>query len=272
MKIQIKNLGALKQATFTLGDLTIICGANNTGKTYATYALFGFLESWDKIFSIDIQDDSIDQLLADGVVNIDVAKYIERSQNIVDEGCKLYTRHLPTVFAASTDRFKDSEFQVVLDSQDILLKSAFEREIRVGNAGLFSLSNSKENTTLVVTLLVDKESVKISKVAIRRIISDALKDIIFGQLFPNPFIASAERTGSAIFRKELNFARNRLLEEMGQTDKNIDLKDILFKEYQDYALPVKANVDFTRQLESIAKRSSFVEKNTQKYLLTLPIS
>jgi len=38
MKIQIKNLRALKQAEFELGDMTIICGVNNTGKTYATYA------------------------------------------------------------------------------------------------------------------------------------------------------------------------------------------------------------------------------------------
>ena len=45
MKIKIKNLGVGKQAEFTLGDLTIICGGNNTGKTYATYALFGFLSA-----------------------------------------------------------------------------------------------------------------------------------------------------------------------------------------------------------------------------------
>ncbi len=45
MKIKIKNLGVLKQAEFTLGDLTIICGGNNTGKTCATYALFGFLSA-----------------------------------------------------------------------------------------------------------------------------------------------------------------------------------------------------------------------------------
>jgi predicted ATPase len=39
----------LRQAEFSLGDLTIICGANNTGKTYATYALYGFLESWRNV-------------------------------------------------------------------------------------------------------------------------------------------------------------------------------------------------------------------------------
>lgn len=30
MKIEIKNLGAMKQAEFMLGDMTIICGSNNT--------------------------------------------------------------------------------------------------------------------------------------------------------------------------------------------------------------------------------------------------
>ena len=56
MKVKVKNLGVLKQAEFTLGDLTIICGGNNTGKTYATYALFGFLFTWKQIFFIEIKD------------------------------------------------------------------------------------------------------------------------------------------------------------------------------------------------------------------------
>ena len=45
MKIHLKNFGILKQAEFELGDITIICGENNTGKTYAAYALFGFLNT-----------------------------------------------------------------------------------------------------------------------------------------------------------------------------------------------------------------------------------
>jgi hypothetical protein len=110
-------------------------------------------------------------------------------------------------------------------------------------------------------LLVEKEKAKIPIEILERISNDALKDIIFTQIFPRPFIASAERTGVAIFRKELNFARNRLLEEMGQADKNIDPMELLFKDYEDYALPIKTNVDFTRQLESIVKKSSFIAEN-----------
>ncbi|HAN73974.1 MAG TPA: hypothetical protein DCQ63_06550, partial [Planktothrix sp. UBA8402] len=96
---------------------------------------------------------------------------------------------------------------------------------------------------------------------VKRTIADALKDIIFAPLFPRPFIASAERTGVAIFRKELNFARNRLLEEMTQTGKNINPMELLFKVYDDYALPIKKNVDFIRQLETLVKKSSFIADN-----------
>ena len=46
--------------------------------------------------------------------------------------------------------------------------------------------------------------------------------MIFGRHFPIPFIASAERTDVAIFNGELNFARNRLLEEIGSAQKDID--------------------------------------------------
>lgn len=263
MKIRIKNLGVLREAEFALGDLTIICGENNTGKTYATYALFGFLSFWRQVFSFNIPGERISQLLTEGTVRIDVSDYVQNAKTILREGCQAYVQQLPMVFAAPPDRFKDSEFQVELAQEDIRLAKRFERRTRAANADLFQLTKDEGGDDLVITLLVAKEQVKIPRDIIRRIIGDALKEIIFGHLFPNPFIASAERTGAAIFRKELNFARNRLLEEMSQADKNVNPIDLLTKVYQDYALPVKVNVDFTRQLESAAKQNSFItERHT----------
>jgi predicted ATPase len=43
MKISLENLGNISKSEYELGDLTIICGNNNTSKTYAMYALYGFL-------------------------------------------------------------------------------------------------------------------------------------------------------------------------------------------------------------------------------------
>ncbi|MEA5512848.1 AAA family ATPase [Nodularia sp. UHCC 0506] len=261
MKIKVKNLGALKQAEFTLGDMTIICGGNNTGKTYATYALFGFLYTWRRMFSIPISSGKIEQLLANGVIRLDIQEYVKQSEQIISKGCQAYTQQLPKIFAAQAERFKETEFQISLDSQNISLASKFDRKISSGEVSLFSITKTEESTELVVTLLVEKEKAIIPIDILERIIADAFKDIIFVQLFPRPFIASAERTGAAIFRKELNFARNRLLEEMGQADKNIDPMELLLKDYDDYALPIKTNVDFTRGIETLVKKSSFIAEN-----------
>ncbi|MFN9559716.1 MAG: AAA family ATPase [Dolichospermum sp.] len=264
MKIKVKNLGTLREAEFTLGDLTIICGCNNTGKTYATYALFGFLYTWRQMLSIQINDDKIEELLADGVIRIEIQEYIKESEHIVIKACERYTQELPKIFAAPIDRFKNTKFNISLEikTEDIKLKNKFDRKMGSANAEIFSITKSEESTELVVTLLVEKDKVKIPYKFIKFLIANAIKDIIFDQFFPRPFIASAERTGAAIFRKELNFAKNRLLEEIGQADENIDTMELLLKEYDDYALPIKTNVDFTRKLETIIKKNSFI---TDKY-------
>jgi hypothetical protein len=258
VKIAIKNLGALKQAEFTLGDLTIICGCNNTGKTYAAYALFGFLFTWRRMFSIKISNSKIEQLLSDGVMRLDIQEYINQAEEIVGKGCQNYTGQLSRIFAVQADRFKDAEFHVTLDAKKINLAAEFDHRIGSGAVALFSITKGKDSPELVVTLLVEKEKAKIPFDILESIIADDLKEIIFAQLLPHPFIASAERTGAAIFRKELNLARNRLLEDMGQADKNIDPIEILLKDYQDYALPIKTNVEFTRQLESLVRKTSFI--------------
>ncbi len=79
MKIRLKNLGVLKQAEFSLGDLTIICGENNTGKTYATYALYGFLNSWRKLILFAGLDTQRQCLLTDGVLKIGLGEYVEKA-------------------------------------------------------------------------------------------------------------------------------------------------------------------------------------------------
>ena len=45
---------------------------------------------------------------------------------------------------------------------------------------------------------------------------------------------------------------------MIQSDENVNPMALLFKSYQDYPLPVEVNVDFIRQLETIAKEDSFL--------------
>ncbi|TRV14258.1 MAG: ATP-binding protein [Microcystis wesenbergii Mw_MB_S_20031200_S109] len=262
MKVKIKNLGILKQAEFSLGDLTIICGRNNTGKTYATYALFGFLYTWRRLLTWPTfgLKEKIDQLLSDGVISLDLQEYVQQCESILTTGCQGYVRQIPEVFAANEERFKNVDFQIELNFDNIQFKKKYERKISTATLEIISISKPEDEPYLSITLLTETEKINLPVHFLEDIIYDSIKDIIFSQFFPRPFIASAERTGAAIFRKELNFARNRLLEEISKNS-NFNPRELLFNVSQDYALPVKENVDFTRQIETIVKKTSFIAEN-----------
>ena len=104
MKITLNSLGALKYAEFTLGDMTIICGGNNTGKTYAAYALYGFLHLWKSLVAVSISQKKISELLSEGVVCINLQSYVDNMDKTLQEGCKEYSEQLSKIFAASADR------------------------------------------------------------------------------------------------------------------------------------------------------------------------
>ena len=265
MKISVKNLGVLKQAEFELGELTLICGGNNTGKTYATYAFFGFLQHWKSFLEVAIPNRTINTLLTGDVTRINIAL---KADAILRQGCQKYTRQLSKLFASRPEHFKNTAFQVYLEPKTILSikRRAFEQTIQFADGPSLSLFKAKGEEELVISLLMEEEKRSFTSGWIKGIISDKVIELLFGKLFPQPFIASAERTGAAIFRKELNFARNRLLKEMIQSEENINPRNLLSKSYQDYPLPVEVNVDFIRRLENIAREDSFLVRHHPQIL------
>ena len=267
LKIRLKNLGILKQAEFSLGDLTLICGKNNTCKTYIACALYAFLNAWRGLTEFGVNTTQIQRLLTDGGIKIGLAGYVERADRLLAEACKRYTNQLDSmVFAATEGRFRNSEFHIEIEAIDIRDKE-FKREMGIAHERFLRYSKEKGSEELTVSLVVKRgQEREIDPFFTERSVNFIIGNAIFSDSLPTPFIASAERTGLAIFRRELNFARNRLLEEMGRADPKIDPQDLLFKAYQSYPVPVEDNADFIRQLEDIAKRKSFLAKEHPEVL------
>ena len=267
MKIKLKNLGALRQAEFELGEMTIICGANNTGKTYATYALYGFLDYWHRGFSIFVDPEIVNRLFSAGTVTIRLENFVANSEKDLLEASQKYTKILSKVFASREDFFKESSFAVELPGRKILANHNFEKVFGSAEMGILKINWKSENE-LEASLLIDKskDTAMPRKDVVSAVLSDAIKEAVYSQEFPKAFIASAERTGAAIFRKELDFARNRLIDLL--KDRTATKQQIsLFSQYTaDYALPVKRNVDFMRGLESVAKKDSFISKEYPELL------
>ena len=53
MQFQIRNLGLIGKADVDLADLTVICGKNNTGKTYVAYGNVYFSVAISRTHALD---------------------------------------------------------------------------------------------------------------------------------------------------------------------------------------------------------------------------
>ena len=254
LKIELKNLGILKHAEFSLGDLTLICGENNTGKTYAAYALYGFLNSWNEHVHFPVSDAHVQSLLTNIVIKIDLAEYVKMANLMLAEACKRYTDQLDTVFAAREGRFRNSEFRVQAVALNDILDEENEGTIEIHKLPAFHYFKKKGSEELTVyrsmSMVQGKE---VDALAVEEAIRFIVGNVIFSKSLPTPFISSVERTGAAIFRSELDFARSHRREIVGRA-------------IQRYPLPVEASVDFARDLRYVARRHSFITKEHPEIL------
>jgi hypothetical protein len=262
MKIQVKNLGPLKEAEFEVADLTIICGGNNTGKTYATYALFGFLHTWREMVSIDIDDSVILSLQHNGGDSIDIGSYIRRSQEIIDNACEKYGDKMAVFFATSPDALKETKFNIVITPNNIdywksFVYEKFTESYYYDEPGTIEITKKQGNLNINVNLLAVWHVPHMADFCLS-LISRSIEDILFARYFPPVFIANVERTGVSIFRKEIDSARSTLLDKMSKASKSEQKLSLFQSGYQDYPLPIQYGLSFNRAIGRKYQRISFI--------------
>lgn len=266
MKLRIENLGILHHAELELGDLTVVCGKNNTGKTYATYALYGLIKSWRRLAINLIPEHHRHELSETGatVFNLEDALSKKWSQHTAAIA-RRFQGMLPAVLAADAERFADTKLHLSLSAPKDLLTAAIEGiKSRGGpnDGALLSYKKVAGSPEIAFTVL-KKTLLSLPTEAVDVIANEVLQDHFFAPAFPDVFMASTERTGAAIFQGELNFSRTRLLEALANSidgNRKLNAQDVLpaiFEEFNPrYAFPVRDNVDFINQLGSLVALKS----------------
>ena len=154
MKISIENLGVIRYAEIELGKFTIICGMNNHGKTYVTYALYGFLHFWNNSFVIPVDKAILEKLQDTGICSIPVQNYINDFSLIIDMACDKYSKQLASVFSAQKNKFENAAFSIHVSPDEIMvIERIYEEGIKSPNTktGLTILKKPKDDA-LTVTL------------------------------------------------------------------------------------------------------------------------
>jgi predicted ATPase len=259
MKYHFENLGLLDQVDLELADLTLVCGENNTGKTYATYAVYGFLRSWRQILRFLLRDDLEKTLLDSREYRLDLAeRFNGRIDDYLERMGKTYLSGLPRALAAESSVFEKTVF-VPSTLRDVdFLSSAYQQSVQAGPNGKVLATLQKSSGSPLLNVLVGEWDSMLRYGGLADFIADAIADIVFAPYLPRVHIASAERTGAAIFRKELDMARTRMIKAINEIDSK-ELKRNPFQILKEidtgYAWPVEDNVEFVRQLEDLDKRT-----------------
>lgn len=262
VKFSFENLGALDIGELSLADLTVICGENNTGKTYLTYAFYGLLKNLTEV--IDLPEFNLAPLRETGVQELDLnQRVLSRSAEFIERGVADYRNNLHRVLAAQEDRFTKTFLKIEID-----LSSVFQLEYRSRfntdrNRRILDFFKQEGSSILTISSASEAENERFPSFRYRPLIDRVVKEICFARALPRPFIISTERTGAVTFQGELNLAKNRLIDLASgvRHDETLNPAKLLEQVYSGgYPLPVKDNIDFINSLSAVQTEESWLAK------------
>ena len=134
---EFTNLGPIKKGTIKLNDLTIIAGENNSGKTYAAYTIYGFLNNtYRHKAEVSAKDginikDIAKKLLLKGTadIKIDDNKLKTLKEDAVKILSESYSEDLHEFFSSERKYFKNTKVNFNIDnSNKTELKIVFKKK------------------------------------------------------------------------------------------------------------------------------------------------
>lgn len=282
MQFEFKNLGTIKEAQIEMGDLTIICGENNTGKTYLTYAVWGIYANVDyqptkeemisfskdeptlkEKYSIDIKE-AKNQIKKFGKYSLNIDK--EDYLLIRQMAFRFYEKSIEKVFGVQDDYFSNLRLNIVSVIPNIKRKGevgGLNVEIEISDTPSLHIKADKE--------YFDSEQ-KLFKNTTDKEFPFSLQLLLFFPIImfierfkyisSNLFLLPAQRDSIELFYKALDEHSTHTLKELQRT------KDMsLLEESPRFPQPIEKLIDFARDLtRQVIKTKSFIQTDHPELL------
>ncbi|MCP4698809.1 MAG: hypothetical protein GY862_18450, partial [Gammaproteobacteria bacterium] len=238
-----------------------ICGENNSGKTYVTYALYCLLKSWISLTRISL-DTEMNELRQAGVVKINIrTKIVDDWPRIREKLLKKFLQEFPAMMSAHEELFSQTRLDFELEIGESWRKKQFKLNFRSEQGRLLAaITKPAESDIVEIAAPTHSDNESGPSYGLPEFIGETLINIVFGDVIPNVFIAGTERTGAAIFREDLTLAKSNAIELLAQLYKEDAKKrnagKMLAALYPNYAKPVDDNVRFANTLPGPDSKSS----------------
>lgn len=265
MKIEIKNLGAVKRAQLDLTKkLTLFCGHNNTGKTYVSYIIYA-LTGGQKNFLPRLRNEKLRELIETGhlvhKLNLDAVCEFRKDLTLQIKN------NLDGIFGISAEqanRFFRS-FSLSFQTEDEVFKDKVWAESFIDSfkGERFLIKVEKKAETLDVSFVIE------SKGKLTGSDMSTIQFMLLSKLYTHislypisgAIIFPVERNSIYTFSKELSIKRNILVDQMQNLSaKNIDPFDLFFRRTTRYSQPIRDGLEIAEDMNNLQKvRSDFFQ-------------
>lgn len=263
MKIRVQNLGIIKEANIDLSKrLIVLCGPNNTGKTYLSYLIYA-LTKMSLVASVRFTDEQIQNILAHVAVdyNFDVdSLYMFREKHLT-----LLEQNLDAIYGISEEKtasyFSKFSIEYITSKEEYI-----ERLIKES----FSFCIQKNKVRILISKPEQSSYVHIENISEAEVSVEEMKPIVtfqlmsyiyrFLSLYPisNSEIFPVERNSIYTFNKELSLSRNIIIDqiqELGSGSK-VDPVEIMTRRITRYPIAVRDGLSIADDLVNIQNTKS----------------
>ena len=288
LKFTFSKLGPIKKAEMELGNLTVVAGGNNTGKTYLTYAVYGFLRWLEGFTSFFYEERDFygEESAGDRhsrFVSPNLLKQATEDLRTKNE-CRIPISDKKAVMDCMSAHFKRASRNFssrgVRETLHVVGNELNDASVECGvvrypqewrvlkyETDYRRLSRNSPQKPATITAKFDQGAVILSLNESERMlnvreIDRILESYILSAGVPHPFIFPAERFGISLFYKELDLFKNQLVDELQKLsekerrqaaqdeDRFFQLVDTAAR----YASPIRDCINYVRGLEFVASK------------------
>ena len=289
-RFRFSKLGPISEAELELGDLTIIAGRNNTGKTYLTYVLYDFMnrvsvlvfhsKAYRRLFESHLFEttglsskDFIELLTTSGRYewNIDEHTLIESQSDLISILASDYSSEIGShVFQSPHGILDDAKLDIIyprtppgqwrstyafLGGQQLRFEFRDSRAVAIFRDGISENDSQKAGEM--------PEQGYVFQMFRRMYASFLLNNI--SEIRLTPFILTSARNSISLFYKELDFVRNQAV-RLFQSQKDREGEELNGEVdpagfTSRYATAISDNIDFARNVSSHTGRISSRPQN-----------
>lgn len=274
MEFTVNHLGPLESATLRIKNLTILCGRNNSGKTYLTYTLYSLLNHLRESRIYRFSDAEVGGILSTGHVDIPIPSVALSYRNVLrsEDFISRFAHTIARDLAVPSERAQQCTIDFSLDqSMDAVVEKmrnspTYAVGIREMSGVEIKISHSRGSDVVSIACgsfrAEDGEQHQVVY-PLNGSIMDAVYwgfSMFLRRYLFRAFFVTCERNGVVTFGQELNIfnamafnGENRNIELLRNLRKRLD--------FEGYPLPVRREKNMALELHMIQrKRPSFIAR------------